>query len=192
MKLAGILNGPDSLSDRLAALDRAIALEPLNVEPYDQKALVLAEAGRYDEAMAACTAEAWCERRPVTLRGRAAWVAARRGDARGAIPQTRDALAQDTDYYWGWQNLADWTCDAGETALYLEAAEAMVRLVPDNVQRRIIGATPGRRPATATARRMNSAQRSRSRHSAAGLRSSYLTLSSRTETSRQPAKCSRH
>ena len=47
--------------------------------------------------------------------------------------EMRDVLAQDTDYYWGWQNLADWTCDAGETALYLEAAEAMVRLAPDNV-----------------------------------------------------------
>jgi hypothetical protein len=37
-------------------------------------------------------------------------------------------VADDPDYSWGWRNLAEWACDAGSQAAYLEAAEAMVRL----------------------------------------------------------------
>ena len=130
MRLAEILSGKEKLDQRLEALDRAIALDPRHVESHDLKAQLLAEAGRFQDAAAACTPLAWGNRPPIPLRGRAAWVEARRGAVEGAISQMRAVLAEDGDYYWGWQNLADWGRDSGKPALYLEAAEVMVRLAP--------------------------------------------------------------
>jgi len=130
LKLAGILSGQEHLDERLAALDRAIALDPRQFAPHDLKAQLLAEAGRFDEAAAVCAALAWGERPPTVLRGRAAWVEARRGDVKGALAQMREVLAEEPDYYWGWQSVAEWTCDGSRPEDYLEAAEALVRLAP--------------------------------------------------------------
>lgn len=132
LKLARVLSGPDALAERLAAIDRAIALDPRQFEPYDLKAEVLAEAGRFEDASAACDAEVWGDRPPVSLRGRAAWVVARGGDLSDAIDRMRAVLAEDGDYYWGWWNLAEWCRDRDRPDEYLKAAEEMVRLAPDS------------------------------------------------------------
>ena len=39
------------------------------------------------------------------------------GRGGGAIAQMRAVLAEDGDYYWGWQNLADWGRDSGKSAV---------------------------------------------------------------------------
>lgn len=131
LALARLLTAPEQVDERISAIDRAIALNPREFEPYDMKAEYLASADRFDEAEAACGAAAWGEYHPIALRGRAAWIQARRGDIPGAIARMRSIVAEDPDYYWGWFNLAEWFSTAGTPADYLEAAEAMVRLSPD-------------------------------------------------------------
>jgi hypothetical protein len=54
LALARVLDGPEALEERLAALERAIALNPHDVEPHDLKAELLDESGQFDEAEAAC------------------------------------------------------------------------------------------------------------------------------------------
>jgi tetratricopeptide (TPR) repeat protein len=132
LRLARELDGPDDLDERLAALDRAIALDPRLTQAHDLKAELLAEAGRFDEASAACRPPAWGDRPPCPLLGRAAWVEARRGDLPAAIAAMRPVVAENPDYSWGLRHLAEWTCDAGTPAEYLEAADAMVRNDPDD------------------------------------------------------------
>src|SRR5262249_40087481 len=41
-------------------------------------------------------------------------------------------VAQEPNYYWGWQHLADWYNDTGRKENYLEAASELARLRPDN------------------------------------------------------------
>jgi cellulose synthase operon protein C len=128
LTLARFLDGPERLDERLEAVDRAIELDPRGFAAHDLKAEILVEAGRWDEAEASCRPSAWGDRPPIALRGRAAWISARRGDLADAMARMRPVLAQSPDYYWGWLNLVEWACEAGTPAEYLEAAEGLVRL----------------------------------------------------------------
>src|SRR5262249_52905116 len=66
----------------------------------------------------------------IWLRGRAAWIVARKGDAAGAMERMRPVLDQDPDYYWGWLQYTEWAGEAGEPAEYLRAAGELARLAP--------------------------------------------------------------
>jgi cellulose synthase operon protein C len=132
LMLARTLSEPADLEERLAALDRAAALSPRCVEAYDQKAMLLARAGRFDEARAVCQAAVWDGKPPLLLRGRAAWVEAQRGRPAGAMALMKTAVAEDPDYAWGWQNLTEWSREHAAAADYREAAESLVRLMPQN------------------------------------------------------------
>src|SRR5262249_31170185 len=48
----------------------------------------------------------------------------------GAISQMREIVTADPDYFWGWQQLANWYDEEESTADYLEATEHLVRLGP--------------------------------------------------------------
>ncbi len=126
--LARFLEGPDQLEERLAALDRAIALDPADFSAHDLRAQVLAEAGRWDEAEAACRPPVWGDCPPTPLLGRAAWLMAARGDVVAAMERMRAVLADNPDYDWGWHNLVEWASEGASPAEYLEAAEALFRL----------------------------------------------------------------
>ena len=132
LALARVLDGPEACDERIAALDRAAALDPRALEPHDRKAELLVEAGRFDEAEAACRPSEWGDRPPVALRGRAAWVVAARGDRVGALARIRAVLADDPDYAWGWRQRAGWAREAGTPEEYIEAAEVSARLWPDS------------------------------------------------------------
>ncbi len=102
--LARILDRPEDLEERLAALGKAAELDPRGTEARDLRAMLLAEAGRFDEALAACGGvEA-----PLPLRGRAAWIEAERGRRKSAIERMRSLVAEDPSYTWGWVRVADW------------------------------------------------------------------------------------
>jgi tetratricopeptide (TPR) repeat protein len=126
--LARSLAGPDRLEERLRALRKAAALEPRDLEPRDLEATLLAEAGRFDEALEVCSREPSI----LELRGRAAWIEARRGDRAKAIGKMKELVAEDPSYAWGWAQLTEWHRAAGDDPAYLEAARMLVRLTPQS------------------------------------------------------------
>jgi len=132
LALARIRQGPEANDEVLAALDKAIALNPRGLEAYDLKAERLADMGRYDEAKAAATPVVFEHDPPMILQGRAAWVEARRGNLPLACREMQALVTLEPTYYWGWQQLAEWYNEAGKSAEFLEATEKLVELRPDN------------------------------------------------------------
>jgi tetratricopeptide (TPR) repeat protein len=132
LMLARALSEPAEADERLAALEKTIALNPHCEDAYDLKAFTLTRLRRYDEALQACQSPVWNGKTPITLRGRAAWVEAERGRRSEAIKLMKAALADDPEYYWGWENLADWTRDSRAAGDYLDACEHLVQLAPRN------------------------------------------------------------
>ena len=130
MRLARLLQHPRHNDEALAALEKAIALDPRNVEAHDLKAERLAEMGQYEAALAAARPEQFGEDPPMVLQGRAAWVQARRGNYAEAIPPMQALVAVDPTYLWGWHQLAEWYNETGRVESYLEAASELVRLQP--------------------------------------------------------------
>ena len=116
----------------ISALNRAVRLDPKNVEAYDLMAERLTALGRPDEALKAARPDALMDDLPLVLQGRAAWVEARRGNYNAAIPGMQALVAVDPGYTWGWQQLAEWYNDTGRSELFLEAATQFARLRPDN------------------------------------------------------------
>ncbi len=132
MKLARSLYRFEQTDEALAALDKAIAIDPTNPEPHDLKAERLADVGRYDEAVEAANPSVLLDDAPIILKGRAAWVEARRGNYGRAIPMMQALVAVDPGYYWGWSQLAEWYNEIGKSGEYLEAANELIRLRPDH------------------------------------------------------------
>jgi tetratricopeptide (TPR) repeat protein len=130
LRLARMLHHPRHNDEVLAALDRALALEPKNVEAHDLKAERLAEMGRFDAALEAATPPQFADSPPIILQGREAWVQARRGDYPAAIQRMRALVSVDPSYVWGWHQLADWYNETGSPQLYREAASELVHLQP--------------------------------------------------------------
>jgi tetratricopeptide (TPR) repeat protein len=61
---------------------------------------------------------------------RGAWIEAQRGNLARAIEQTKEALAQHPDYFWGWQLLADWYAQNQQLEEASAAAQKMADLAP--------------------------------------------------------------
>ena len=138
LRLAQMLSGGsgDGLVERLAALDHALALNPRCEDAHDLHAVLLADVGRFDAALAACAPPEGVfpvGTRPFTLEGRAAWVLAQRGDLPAARDRMRALLADQPGYEWGWRLLADWAQTARDGAEALTAAERLAFLSPHAV-----------------------------------------------------------
>ncbi len=121
---------PEELDERLAALDKAVELNPQCVDAYDLRALSLAAAGRREEAAAACRPAIFGDHQPAELRARGAWLAAERGDRATAIAEMRAVVAESPAVFDAWGSLHQWCHDAKDLKGSLEAAEAMVRIAP--------------------------------------------------------------
>ncbi|WP_337174245.1 C39 family peptidase [Paludisphaera sp.] len=122
------LLGDDALDERLETLDRVAAITPRDLEVHDRKAEILAEAGRFDEALAACSPPIFGDRPPSVLRGRAAWVLHARGDRDEARERMRALVAENPEYGWAWRQLLEWSRHDDDPAEQLEAATQCVRL----------------------------------------------------------------
>ncbi len=123
---------PDEHDRRLAALDKALELNPECVDAHDLRARSLAAAKRWEDAYAACHPTVFGENPPVELRARVAWIAAQQGDRKRAIAEMRQVLANSPAMFDGWSSLYQWCVDAQDAKGSLEAAEAMVRIAPRN------------------------------------------------------------
>src|SRR5262249_16035301 len=141
MRLANALSrhnpGPGRAAEQarvaecMAAFDKAIALNPRLIDAYDQKAFLLAQMGRFEEAFAVCNTPLWNGAAPLPLRARAAWIDAQQGNLQRAIDEIREVLKIDPNYYWCWSQLADWLQASALWKEYREAAEHLVRLAPN-------------------------------------------------------------
>ncbi len=132
LKLSRLLNEPEQHAEALTALETVIRLDPLNVEAHDQKAERLAEMGRFDEALEAAHPGELSEDLPFVLQGRAAWIEARRGNYTRAIPPMQRLVSVEPEYFWGWQQLAEWYSETDRKDEYLDATGELVRLKPDH------------------------------------------------------------
>lgn len=130
LRLTRLLTQPTHADEALAALERALALDPRRVEAYDLKAEWLTELGRYEEALAAARPPQLAAQLPLVLQGRAAWIEARRGNYETAIPSMQALVALEPSYLWGWLQLAEWYNATEQAERYLEAANQLVRLQP--------------------------------------------------------------
>ena len=119
------------LDARLAGLDRSLEKTPNLLRVLDLKAELLARAGRYDEARAAC-AQAKGTSAEIPLRGRAAWISHQQGETERALAEMQAAVDEDLQYFWGWSQLAEWHEEAGNRQKHLEAAERLVAIAPDD------------------------------------------------------------
>ncbi len=132
LALVRMLQGRENNEEVLEALDRAIALNPRSIEAHDLKAERLAEMGRFDEAKAAALPAVFEADPPMVLQGRAAWVEARRGRFDVACREMQALVALEPLYYWGWQQLAEWYNETGNSEAFLDAAEKTVDLRGDS------------------------------------------------------------
>ena len=118
--------------EKLNVMDQVIHAMPNSFQAYDMKAELLTRLGRYDEALRACQPAALADAAPLALRGRAAWVLGTMSRLDEAIAAMKLLLEEDPEYYWGWQQLANWHDATGNHAEYLQAAESLVQLDPNN------------------------------------------------------------
>ncbi len=118
--------------ERLRAVEAVIKAYPKFSPGHDCKAEQLALAGRYDEAIAACKPAELGDALPVELRGRAAWIEARRGDRAKAISIMKQLVTEQPTFVMGWRQLAAWYDTTGRHRECLEASEHFVQLEPTN------------------------------------------------------------
>jgi tetratricopeptide (TPR) repeat protein len=131
MMTARFLDEPDQVEERLAAAERAVQLEPRSTEAWDLKAELLAGAERFEEAVRVCEQGITvCPAETFMLRGRRAWIKARRRHLPEAIALMRGVLAENQSYLWGWHQLASWHLEQNAVQEAAAALEQMQRLRP--------------------------------------------------------------
>ncbi|MCX6954279.1 MAG: tetratricopeptide repeat protein [Verrucomicrobia bacterium] len=114
----------------LATLERALPLNPRDIDLHDFRAQLLGAAGRHDEALAACRPATFGDTPPRELQGRAAWIEHTRGHVAPAIDQMRLVVKAHPDYLWGWTCLTEWLWAREEPQPTLEAATQWAWLAP--------------------------------------------------------------
>ncbi|MBX3272157.1 MAG: C39 family peptidase [Sandaracinaceae bacterium] len=129
LRLALVL-GRDAVDERARALRAALARSPREGRAADLLAVVLAEAGRFDEAIAACPPTEWVGPVPHPIDGRRAWVRARRGEVAEAIDDMLGVLERAPGYAWGRRAVCDWLDHLGRQDEFVRQAELLVAHAP--------------------------------------------------------------
>jgi tetratricopeptide (TPR) repeat protein len=132
LRLARAPGGEEDLEGQLDAMDKALELDPRCLEAHDQRAAILAEAGKYEEAIEACNSDVWAGEPPIALQGRAVSIRAIEGDIPRAVAEMKEILDSNPDYTWGWQQLAIWYRQSNAIDEFLAVTVTLIRLVPDN------------------------------------------------------------
>ena len=121
---------PEHGEESLAAIDRVLELDPRLVNAHEHRALLLANFGQFDQAIAACEPEALGQRPPTLLRARAAVIESQRGEIDKAIARMRAVLDDDPDYAYAWSQLAGWLQQQGQPKEALAAAKRLLEVAP--------------------------------------------------------------
>ncbi len=129
--LARALDGPSTMPERLAAVEKALELDRSSVDAWDLKADLLTSAERFDDAIKACNeGAAACTLGVHILHGRKAWIEAQRRQLPEAIRLMRLVLAENASYVWGWNQLAQWLMQQEAIKDATTAVEQLLRLRP--------------------------------------------------------------
>jgi len=132
MTVAYHLPGNENYEERLAAIDRCLAIAPRHIDAYDVKAQILAATHQHDAAIKACNPDALRGDVPFNLRGRAAWIEADRGEIERAIKMMWELVGENPTYGWGLEMLCEWCGFTGDFRGQGKAANLMVKLDPNN------------------------------------------------------------
>lgn len=119
-----------AFEERLAAVDRALAVAPTWVDAVALRIELLAGVGRYDEAVQAVTAPPWQGPPPRSLRLEAARLAARSGRAAAARVALDALLEAEPDFAEAWEQAVEWHDEAARRVDCVHAARQLVRLAP--------------------------------------------------------------
>lgn len=111
-----------------AALDKALELAPLDEEIHTARIYQYLILGRFEEALKACSPEAYQGRPPRSLRLESCCVKHRMGRAAEALSDLKALLESETTFSTAWLQLADWS--QGEEKL--AAAQGLVKSEPKN------------------------------------------------------------
>jgi cellulose synthase operon protein C len=125
----------DTLSDEdrpecLAALDRAIDLDPYYIDAYDLQARLLVRDDAHEAALAVCNTTAWGTDRPTSLRARAVWVEQQWGKHQDAIDRLQEIVTIEPDFEWAWLQLAQYFDRSDDLVGYFRAAQRLVAIDP--------------------------------------------------------------
>jgi tetratricopeptide (TPR) repeat protein len=130
--LARCYDQEDQVQQSTDALDKAIDLNPQCVEAYSMKAVNLCRMGDYPGARAAAAPAAFGDKLPIELQARGAWIDGDQGNFAAAVAKMEHVVEIDPDYYWAWNQLADWYDYLEQPNAYRGAAQQMIRIEPQN------------------------------------------------------------
>lgn len=117
--------------EEFRCLEKAEALSPNNVSVIDSKAIWFAEVGRYEEALEE-TKRPIAEERPLTLRGREAWVLMQMGHRSQAWDLMAEIAKTEKHYFWAQYMMAQWSYNVSEWNTLKSSSERMVALRPND------------------------------------------------------------
>ena len=121
---------PGRQDEQLEVLAEGLEHCPSSIDLHDIRSMVLAQMGRYREAIEASRPEVFEENRPHYLQGREAWVEWERGNRAEAIRILEKAMEGHSDWLWGYEMLTDWCTEEEEFDKAVSAVDHLVRLSP--------------------------------------------------------------
>ncbi|MEM9658721.1 MAG: tetratricopeptide repeat protein, partial [Planctomycetota bacterium] len=130
MNAALLSRFPEHAEETLNTIDQALELDPRSIDAHEHRAILLANHGRFDDAIAACTPDVYRDRPPMQLKARAAVIVSQRGDVARAIALMRGVVETDPDYAWAWSQLSQLLQHANQPKDALAAAKKLTQLAP--------------------------------------------------------------
>ncbi|WP_269540703.1 C39 family peptidase [Cerasicoccus fimbriatus] len=132
LMLAHVLTKEDERPEREAALQKAVELEPWNLDFVDELAQHYAAVGDYEKALLVASPESHREAMPFPMKGRQAWIIWESGKHDEAIRLMQDILSANPSYWWGTARLSEWYSAEKRFDEALELAETMTTRWPRN------------------------------------------------------------
>lgn len=130
LTLVRTLDGEETHAESHEALDRAIQLDDRCEDAYSLRAMVFADAGEFDQAVAACNPAVFGDSPPFDLKLTESRIVAQFQGPSPAIDILQKALDKEPEFHSGWIQLSDWYRDTDKRKDLLRCCEQMVRLEP--------------------------------------------------------------
>jgi len=130
--LAEVYRDLEQPEDALAAVEKGLEKEPYEISLLDLRATLLAQLGRYPEAIEACQTAFDDGKQPVRLQGREAWVLMQSGRRAEAWDRMEVLSKREPDYYFAHNQLAYWAYNSDSWEQLKNASQRLIALNPDD------------------------------------------------------------